>query len=278
VRFFSTTVAITGVLFAVGLSLTSPAVASESADRIQDVLAASEEAAAIGINVLARTTANRPTTLADGVSRVPARAAIRTHIVVAADNAYYQSTRRNSDKRLLGAKGSNAVQGSWATPSMMNRSTRAAALIREGRLTATTAITGLDAQWPYSPITPESAAAEGSNFPWYLTRTMLLPYNLASGSAPVTDYRAQRGTGGTTVISGRVEPTGEPETDACAARNLRIVIDSRDRIQESSWIHVCTRAGRTTSVRHQVEATYGPQSPKPATVPAIPQDGLITGN
>lgn len=277
-RIFGRIVVISAVVVTVGSSLTSPAFSADSETQVRDVLSASEQAAGNGIDVIARTTANKPTFLADGVSSIPAQTAIRVHTVVAVDNSYYESTRRNRDKRLLGAKGYNAVQGNWATPSTMYRNARAAALIRDGRLTATTAVIGLDAQWPYSTITPESAEMEGSNFPWYLTRTMLVPFNLATGNATITDYRLKRGSGDTTVITGRVEPTGEPDTDPCSARNLRIVVDSRDRVQESSWTQVCTRSGRTTSVRHEAKAKYGPQTPKPATEPTIPQSVLLSGN
>jgi hypothetical protein len=277
-RILSRLFAMSAVVVMVGSFLSSPAFSADSDTRVRDVLSASEQSAGNGIDVIVRTKANKPTFLADGVSSVPAQTAIRMHTVIAADNSFYQSTRRNREKSLLGAKGYNSVQGNWATPSTLYRDARAAALIRDGRITATTAVIGLDAQWPYSTITPESAAIEGSNFPWYLTRTMLVPFNLATGAATITDYRLKRGSGGTSVITGRVEPTGEPDTDRCAARNLRIVVDSRGRVQESSWTQVCTQSGRTVSVRREAKAKYGPQTPKPAIEPTIPQSALLGGN
>lgn len=264
------------VVATVSLVLAPGVLADNGSVRIEKILDASELAATEGIDVISTSLSNRPRSI-DGDIKVGSRVGVRQHTVVADDASYYTSIRRSKGKRLLGSHGYNADQGYWATPSTMFEDARSLSLIQQDLLTPTTAITGLDGRWPYSTFTPESAAQDDTNYPWYLTRTTLLPYNLAWRHVPVSDYREQRGRDGTRIITGRLDAGTEPDTDTCAVSDLRIVIDSQDRLRESSWTSSCPHRGVRSSTRHQSTASYGPQDPKPATSPSVAQATLISG-
>ncbi len=202
---------------------------------------------------------------------IPANVTVRNHVVVAADGTFYQSFRRDKGKVLLGARGYNSAQGNWATASTMGADPRARSLVQSGRLTPTTSITGLNGSWPYtSPLRSEE---EGSPT-WFLTQSLILPYNLSRGIMPISSFRERRGPGGTTIITGRVAAGMDPETDFCDVRDLRIVVDGSNRITESSWNQRC----RNVTHRHVAKVSYGTNFPKMAIDPQTPQDVLIAQN
>lgn len=267
------------VAVAAAIFVSNPASALDDDSRISAVMSASQTEAAGGVDVIATNTANRPSLISRLTTQVPAGVTVRDHLVVAADGSFYHSIRRNQGRRLLGSLGFNPSQGNWATPSTMYRDGRSTALIRNGQLTPTTAITGLNQEWPYSYFTPQSAIEDGTNFPWYLARQIVLPYNVTYGHMPIRNFRERPTRDGGSIITGQVEAGTEPETDRCRATNLTIRVDGSDRIRESRWTRDCPRAGGgRTLTKILAKVSYGAQSPKPATSPSIDQGELLSGN
>lgn len=267
------------VVFALAIVMPNPAAAVDAESRTADIIRSSEAEAAGGIDVVATSTANRPSLISRLVTQIPGGVAVRDHLVVASDGSFYHSIRRNQGRKLLGSLGFNPSQGNWATPSTMYRDGRSTALIRSGQLTPTTAITGLNQEWPYSYFTPQSATEDGTNFPWYLARQIVLPYNLAYGHMPIRNFRQRITSDGGSIITGQVDAGTEPETDRCRATNLTIRVDGSDRIRESRWTRDCPRAGGGRILtKITAKASYGLQSPKRATSPSIEQSAILAAN
>ena len=145
---------------------------------------------------------------------------------------------------LLGARGTNPTNRTWATLSMMPSGFTQTAAASRG-LTPATAITELDGRLITSPLAPVD-----------LSTALVLPPNADRADTEWKRVRQSSASGGRTII------TAASSDDTCAYPTIKVTV-VRNRITATDWTSVCNgvRTRHVSTVTREARIT-GAKAPR----------------
>lgn len=137
-----------GAALLAGVLISAPSASAAPMDTYAAAFAATAGAASTtGIDIVVVSTSNQARALGGNEAGVPPRSSVRMHYEANPKGAEYTSVRIAQTKRLLGAWGRNASEGSWATLSSLYGQWPTL-FARSRAMSVTTAVTNLDDRMP----------------------------------------------------------------------------------------------------------------------------------